>query len=166
MTTTRWATIFGLATALQGCVIYETDRRGDCWRGNNCGSPYEDYETAAPPVPEPVYTLMLAPDQGEAGTVLIVSVVPGDDLTLQAVTEVVFEAGVSVLASELRDDELLLSVEIAHDAVPGPYDVEVVLPDGEVVVFEDHFLVVPADMDPEDTGGGDPAEDPCTDTGA
>ena len=162
MTTTRWATILGLATALQGCVIYETDRRGDCWRGDNCDSPYEDDGTyTPPPIPEPVYTLALAPDQGEAGSVLIVSLTVGDDLTLQDVTEVAFEPGVTVLASEAREDELLLSVEIAHDAVPCPYDVEVVLPDGEVVVFEDHFLVLEAD--PMDTGDD---ETPCTDTGA
>ncbi len=173
--TSRHALAAALAIfGIQGCVVYDHDRRGDgCgdqWV-DDCGSGWDGQDPSTPgDTEEPALQveLTLSPAVAEQGQTFIGSLVVTGDVDNTAVAGMQFiDDSVTVLAAEVRDTELLVTIAVAGDAVPGSFDAIVELVDLQPVLFGGALEVLEASGsvvdDPGDTG--DTHDDPCGDTG-
>ena len=153
---TKWMLALTTVAALaQGCIIYETDD-GYCsgcgvefldsgWQGDD-----DDDDDAAP-----AYQLRLTVAEGRQGDSMLTTLEAQGEFDLALVKEVVFLGSkVSVSDQIVRDDEVLLVLDIASDAEVGPVDVFVDVHDGSSAVMEDAFVVVEAQPDDHQGGGG------------
>ncbi len=119
----------------QGCVVYQKDRprlvcpecddSGDTGGGESVTVITDIVppdETPAPPDedPLPVYAFSLSVTEGTQGdTVLTTLTVSGDPLDLRHVSSIDFLGDVTVADSIVRGDEIILAIDIPHDAELG-----------------------------------------------
>ena len=163
-----------LTTSLGGCIIYETNGEddhcfGDCDLGGGDG--FDDgqggQDTGDEPAPElPAFTFTAA--EGLPGEVMLTWIeaeAPGFVYT--NIESVTFVGDIEVVDTVLRDDEAMLLVEIAADALPGKVEAIVELIDGSAALIEGGFLILDPTADPGCSAGGtDPGAGGGTDPGA
>ncbi|MFZ5482571.1 MAG: hypothetical protein ACOZNI_37760 [Myxococcota bacterium] len=148
--------------ALGGCIIYDTD--GKCARCGDDGDWYEDTGSLGDddgdgrgdedPVEEEV-TFSLDPNEAVAGDTFIAGlVVTEGEFDLGTVDSVEFFSGVSVCTSSLREAELLLTLVVDGQALPGEVDMLLHLADGDVVFVEGALTIVDPNADDGSGDGG------------
>ncbi|MCB9687595.1 MAG: hypothetical protein H6738_16740 [Alphaproteobacteria bacterium] len=142
----------------QGCIIYEehwvTESCEDCgttWTWTDTETTDTTTETTDPG-PTLTSELELTVSSGLPGESLLSSLISVGAFDLSSVQEVGFGRDVSVLDVLERDDELVLLLNVASDAVPGDVQVFVTTTDGQGWLLEQPFTI----EDPgttTDTGG-------------
>lgn len=161
MKSASWLVLAGL---LQGCIIYEEHYRERTCRGCGEEPTVEDPGTAPEPEPEgPVLTsdLALRPAEAAPGEALLSTlVVVGDPVDLSGVEEVGFSRDVAVLDTLVRPDEVVLLLEVAAEAEPGPVDVFVHGASGSWLLDAPFEI-----LDPAEPGCAQDPTDPAPDTG-
>lgn len=162
---------------LAGCIIYDTDGK----RCEHCGDDDAFWEDTGglgdrpdgeqpgedSGVDEaPAYTFTLTPGQVAAGDTVIASLTVAGEFNLGAVTDLEFVGdGVVVLASSLRQTEMLLTVSVDAAAPLGAQDLLLYLDDGQVALADDALTVLEAGSTP-DYGTGDGGGTGGTDDGS
>jgi hypothetical protein len=111
----------------------------------------------------------LSPDAAMAGDTVILSLQSDQAVDFMAIEEIRFlDADVSVCTMTARDEELLLTISVHPDELPGGIDMIIHLEDGENIFVEAGFTILDpnADERPEETdeqeggNGEDQEEDP------
>ena len=132
-----------------------------CVYDNNCPDPQQGLGEAAldtgseEGLISPEY--FLSPDAGMAGDTVILSLQSDQAVDFLAIEEIRFlDAEISVCTMTARDDELLLTIAIPEDELPGGIDMIIHLEDGENIFVEAGFTVLDPDAD-ENPAGGDGA---------
>lgn len=168
--------IMAISLALQGCIIYDhdcpgcdpdpygdrPDDRPDQDDDQDCEEPCDDDTGDVEQPPPPDYGFYLTPDEAEQGQVFIGSLrADGEDaVDLASINQVELFGDVSVLASDLRSSELLLTIQVASDAAPGFVDLLVELDDGSAAFEPGILQLFPAGSGHE-AGGSDDGTNPC-----
>ncbi len=112
---------------------------------------------------EPEYSYSLSPAEAEPGDSFIGSLVaegeeaPGYD----AITSIEFYGDVQVLASEVRGDELLLSLSVDFDAELGAVDLLVEFDDGDAAWVESVLVIYEVGSGHSSDSGDGGETDPC-----
>lgn len=158
----RWIAVLTPVLALNACIYYEggpgCDTCGwDDWDDTGDTGWDDDVDDTATPGDTDddllEVDLFLAPGEGAQGDALIVSLQSSDlELDLSKVESVQFYGDVAVHAAEAREDEVLLSIAVADEALLGPVDLLVEFVDGSAAFAEEAFLVT--------EGAPDPSTDP------
>lgn len=155
--------ILPLAAVLPGCIIY--DRTGKCWHHGDDGdgacvvdgeseglSDGENGEGADSGVaPAPVFSLN--PSEANAGENVIASLTVEGEFDLAAVNEVEAFGDVTLLATQNRGSEILLSLAVDSDAAEGTADLLLHI-EGDAV-FVENALIVHANAGDDGGGSGD-----------
>jgi len=144
------------AFALQGCIIYEDDHcDGDCeWEwdddgdwcdedgrdqdGEWCDDPGDDTDD---PEPEPAFDLFLDPGQAEQGETFLATLTAEGEFLVSDVTSVRFTGGLEVLYQEVREDQVLILVDVPASADLGPADLVISRAEAPAVLFESALVV-------------------------
>jgi hypothetical protein len=147
---------FAPALLLGGCIIY--DHTGDCKRGDcsvwvdTGGLSLTDTGSAAP---EPTFTL--TPSEASAGEEFIASLT-AENFDVSTVESVEVFGNASVTSQVVREDELLLTVEVSAAAQAGD-TVDLLLHVGNDAIFAEAVLSVVESADPADDGSGSSGSD-------
>lgn len=148
-----------------GCIIYDTD--GKCWdcapdeggvHGNDGGVTGPDEDTAATddtggedPV---VVKFALDPSSAYPGDVFIAHLSDDSDaFDLGQVASAEFLNDVVILAMEPDEGELLMTLQVAHDAQPGTVDLLLHMADGRTEYVPAPLTVLEGQG--QNTGSGD-----------
>ena len=153
---TRLILLLPLA-ALGGCIIYD-NTGGKChgcgWEDDTDSGAGGDADTDTDTDTTPVEAVWaLAPNTGEIGSTFIASLTGGDGFDYGSVASVEVYGDVALLASESRDDEILLTFQIPADAAVGAADLLVVRTDGTADFLDDILGIVAVGSG--DGSGGD-----------
>lgn len=154
-----------LLAALGGCIIYDTkcpdcgwddDGRPDRPNGGDDTGDVGGDDTATDDSGDVVEAaFVLTPATATPGEVLIGSLTAVDAFDYATVASVEVFGDVTLGATTVRDDEVLLSLAVAEDAV-GAADILVHLTDGTVSFVADALTIVAAEgSDPSDGTGSD-----------
>ncbi|MDP6933461.1 MAG: hypothetical protein QGG40_11125 [Myxococcota bacterium] len=144
-----------------GCVVFDHNCSGkDCIDGSLSDA---DTGTEGP-------TFWLSPDSLTVGETVIVTLESDQTVDFEGITDLHFYGDVDLLASQPRDDELLLTVQTPGDAVTGEVDLVIQMEDGTTTWVDAAFTLSHSDSDStgseDDTSegsgspGGSTGEDP------
>ena len=155
-------TVAGVLCMAQACVVYDRHcDNGDCrdhdWRGHGsyCGTTETGLWEEEVPDPPPAYTLKLDPAAAAAGDTLIAYLSVDGDLTVAAISTIVFLGEVEVLAVDPREEEMVLTLHVDEQAKPGPVDALVTLLDGTGRMMPEAFEVLESEQGQNDDTGKD-----------
>lgn len=163
----RTLALIGLVTAgLSGCVVYEKDRHGDDdyedgyddLDGDENG--LEDSGLGEDGDEEPAVTLAFYPSEAEQGQAFIgyLTVTEGE-LELSAIEELSFYGDVEVVSYDIRDDEVIISLDVSPNAVLGEVDLLVDMGGNDVIWMEAAFTIFEAGSGGTDGGSTDGGTD-------
>ncbi|MBX2803328.1 MAG: hypothetical protein KTR31_36950 [Myxococcales bacterium] len=148
----RTAIILATCGALaSSCVIYrdvytvtETVPCDDCTD--------ELDETEQPGEPQEHPDLFLSINEGEPGGNLLTTLEAETVRNFEEVVQISFERDIEVADQILREDELVLLLDIASEALAGPVEVVVDVQSGQRWLLREPFQIVPASTTPTATG--------------
>ena len=97
-------------------------------------------------------SFFLTPAEAGPGDTLIVSIESeSPDVDFAAVQDLLFTGDLRVCTTSARDDELLVTLYVEEDALPGAVDLVIDFGNAERIFVEDAFVIV---GDGDDAGGG------------
>ncbi len=169
--------LFAFGLTLQGCIIYDRDCPGcdpdgfddglddrpDRDDDPDCDQPEEcDDDTGIDTPPPPDYGFYLTPDEAEQGETFIGSMkADGEDApTLASIIDVELYGDVAILAADARASEILLTIQIEEQAVPGFVDLLVELDDG-TAAWQEGILEIFEAGSGHEAGSSDDGSSPC-----
>jgi len=154
--------ILALAT---GCIVYDNDQGESNDRAHTRPGTVEDSGSSDI---EPSLNLSFTPPQAEQGEIFIGSLsVTDGDLNLADVESVQLFGDAEVLATNIRSNEVLLSVGVAADAMSGEADIVVEFKDGSAAWLEAAFVIAPSGQGcaasdyPSEEEKEEAEDDPC-----
>ncbi|MFT7519405.1 MAG: hypothetical protein ACI9MC_001546 [Kiritimatiellia bacterium] len=138
-----------VAVASQGCIIYESDC-DDCgwdweteWEDDWCSGDGtgEDGSCDDQEDERPTFSLGLSVDRAEQGETFLTTLTARGEFDMGSVASVEFIGGPVVRWTELRQDGLMLLVDVPADAVPGDMDLIVTRTEDASVVVQGALYV-------------------------
>ena len=130
-----------IAALSSGCIVYDNDQGDGSIREHTRPGSMED--SASSDV-DPALGLSFTPPQAEQGEIFIGSLsVTDGEINLSDVQNVQLFGDAEVLATNVRSNEVLLSVGVAADAESGEADIVVEFKDGSAAWLEAAFVISP-----------------------
>jgi hypothetical protein len=150
--------------AMSGCIIYDSApgkcdgcRDDDAW--DDTGRQDGDHQQADDPGADDSgdaaadHAFTLDPSEAALGETLIASLTVEGTFDLSTIEGVEFLGGVDVLATQTRDDEVLITLSVPADAQLGPQDLLLRLSDGQAEIVDGALTVTDGSTDGD--GGTD-----------
>jgi hypothetical protein len=136
------------SAALGGCVVYDnTCRDGEFPDGGHGWGDDTGSEVAAP-------EFTVTPGEIVAGTTIIGSIEADVDFDYATIAEVEFYGEIVVCTTQVREEELLITIYAPANATLGPVDLVLTFQDGQTWWLDDAMTIVGADDGGDGSGDG------------